>query len=139
MPHCSCPHQPVKQSPRKDKSRQPVHQPARPELEGTPEVPARVERGLARSEGRGRHAHEVEEYRREEGEDQVEEESAVRLEAEDARAYAEQGGGEGLEVMEGLWPDWLAWVALATEGWWWWPGSQICCGCAGAMGGRGAD
>jgi hypothetical protein len=98
----SCPHQPIKQRPRQDIPRQPVHQPARPKLKRTPEVPARVERGLAACQ-RGRcHAEHVEEHGREQREDEVEEEAAVGLEAEDAGGYAEERGGEGLQVVERL-------------------------------------
>lgn len=107
----SRPHNPKKQRPRKNIPRQPTQHAPRPKLQPRPKVPARVKQTTtpaARLAGRGsggrarRHAHRVEQQRRQEGEGQVEEEAAVGLEAEDAGGDAEEGRGEGLEVVEGL-------------------------------------
>lgn len=87
-----CPHQPIKQGPRQDEPRQPAAQPARPQLPGAAKVAARVPEGLARGDGRGGDADGVEEGGGQEGEDDVEEEAVVGLEAQDAGGDAEEGG-----------------------------------------------
>lgn len=109
----SRPHNPKKQRPRKNIPRQPAQHAPRPKLQPRPKVPARVEQTTPapaaarlagrRSSGRARRdAHRVEQHRRQQREGQVEEEAAVGLEAEDAGGDAKEGGGEGLEIVEGL-------------------------------------
>lgn len=51
---------------------------------------------------RGRHTDDVQEEGGEKREEDVKEETTVGLETEDAGGYAEEGGGEGLQVLEGL-------------------------------------
>lgn len=97
-----CPHQPIEQRPRQDETGKPPREPTRPQLQRPSEVPARVEDGLARGQGGWGDANGVEEQGRQEGEGDVEEEAVVGLEAEDACCDAEEGGGQGLQVGEGL-------------------------------------
>lgn len=97
-----CSHQPIEQRPRQDESGQSPGEPTRPQLQRSTEVPARVEDGLSRGDGGRGDADGVEEQGRQEGEGDVEEEAVVGLEAEDACCDAKEGGGQGLQVGEGL-------------------------------------
>lgn len=111
----SRPHQPVKKGPGEDEPGQAVRQAAGPELVLAAEVPARVERRLPRGQGGGRDAEGVEEHRGQEGEDEVEDEARVGLEAEDAGGDAEERGGERLQVREDLGIRWQAGRVLAGK------------------------
>lgn len=97
-----CPHQTIEQSPRQNEPSQPPAQPTRPQLPGSAKVPARIKQGFPRGHGLGGHADGVEEDGGQQGEDDVEKEAVVGLEAEDAGGDAEEGGCEGLEIGEGL-------------------------------------
>lgn len=95
---CSCPNQTIEQRPCQYEAGQAVHQPARPQLVGATEVPARVQGAFPGGERGGGDTQDVEEDGREEGEGDVEEEARVGLEAQDAGADAKQRRGQGLEV-----------------------------------------
>ena len=94
----SCPDQAIEQCPRQNEASQASKQAARPEIKGATEVSARVERALARCQRCRCDAERVEEAGNDDGEDDVEEEAAVRLEAQDAGGDAEEGGGQTLKV-----------------------------------------
>lgn len=95
MPHSppSRSHQSIKQSPRQHKPSKPAQQPTRPQLPRPAEEQGCVEQRLLLLLGGGGDAHDVEEEGSQEGEERVEEEAVVGLEAEDAGCDAEEGGG----------------------------------------------
>lgn len=93
-----CPHQTIEQRPRQNEPSQSTAQPTRPQLQGPAKVPARVEQGFPRGHGLGGDADGIEEDGGQQGEDDVEEEAVVGLEAKNAGCDAEEGGCEGLEV-----------------------------------------
>lgn len=88
----SCPYQAVKQGPCQNESCQPAKYAARPQLKRPPEIPARVQHRLSSWYRRWRNTDGVEEDRGQEREEDVEQEAAVGLEAEDAGGYTEEGG-----------------------------------------------
>lgn len=98
----SRPNQPVKQRPSQDVTRQTTKEPPKPELVPGAKVATRVqgrEPGLERRRGDAQH---VEKDGGQDGEDKIEEEAAVGLEAEDACGGAEYRAQKGLEICEGL-------------------------------------
>ena len=87
----SNPHQAVEQSPRQHEPREAAHETARPKLPSIAEEALRVERGATLGDGVGRNLERVDEKGGNDGKSDVEEETAVGLEAEDARCDAEEG------------------------------------------------
>ena len=94
--------QAIEERPREDEARQPPRQAPSPEVEGAAEVAAGVEGRAALGGGVGGDLEGVEEQRGHGGEDQVDEEAGVRLEAQDAGGDAEQRRGQALQVGEDL-------------------------------------
>lgn len=103
MPHLiSNSHQPIEESPRQDEARKATQKPTCPELHPTLDESFRIENRASFGERIRRHFDGIDEDSRYHGEDEVEEEAAVGLEAEDAGCDAEEGGCEAVEVGESL-------------------------------------